>query len=202
MALTTAEIDALRFHLGYGNINVGALPYTPDGFYELFHTTIGPNLSSGAETTATTPVTGAGPATITPTSMTGIDVHTRLVVDVGTDAETVIVRSVTPTTFTATFAKAHPASGYPVAVESGTTRLRALLASAEAAYSTLRSSQVTQTAGIKQLGQGEIEWFEGAAVYRDTLTHYLGIVELISSLVRVPNMRSSRRRAATRLETY
>ena len=53
MVLTASEVEAIRFHLGYGNINVGAYPYTPDGFYELFTDVVAANLSTGAETTAT-----------------------------------------------------------------------------------------------------------------------------------------------------
>ena len=54
--LTTAEIENLRFHLGYGNLQVGAYPYTPDGFFELFTNVIKPYLSDAEATSATTAI--------------------------------------------------------------------------------------------------------------------------------------------------
>jgi hypothetical protein len=33
--LTSAEIEAVRFHLDYGNISVGGYPYTPEGYFDL-----------------------------------------------------------------------------------------------------------------------------------------------------------------------
>lgn len=51
----------------------------------------------------------SGSQTVTPGTMTGIYAGTKLVIDTGTDQETVAVASVTATTFTATFAKSHAA---------------------------------------------------------------------------------------------
>lgn len=63
---------------------------------------------SGANTTSSTAVGGAGSATITPASMHGIFVGESLAISGGTGtAETVVVTAVTNTTFTATFAGAH-----------------------------------------------------------------------------------------------
>ncbi len=58
-------------------------------------------------------VPGAGAATITPTSMTGIVVNLALTCDTGGSQEVVIVTAVTATTFTATFATAH-AAGFAI----------------------------------------------------------------------------------------
>lgn len=185
MTLSTAELDSLRFHLGYGNINVGAYPLTPEGFYELFYNVISPNLSTNTETTSTTAVTAATTTAITLGSVSNIAVNTRLVVDVGDLAEIVTVKSISGSAVTCYFANAHPASGYPVAVMSGLTRLRLLVHSADKAWSTMQSASVTSSAGIKQLGNGEIEWFPGGAVYRQVLEHYNGIVSQIARLVRV-----------------
>jgi hypothetical protein len=184
MALTSSEVEALRFHLRYGNVDVGAYPYTPDGFKELFNQVVAPNLTTEAETTATTDIT-PGTVVVTPTSMIGIAVNVRLVVDVGDEAEVVVAKSATATTFSATFKLAH-AGGYPIAVESGVARLRLLLHSAGKAWDKLKSSSITQSAGLKGLGKGQIEWFQGGQVLRDTANHYRAIVAEISSLVRVP----------------
>lgn len=61
-----------------------------------------------ATTTATTAVTGAGSATITPASMAGIFVGQTLAISGGTGtAENVVVTAVTSTTFSAIFANTH-----------------------------------------------------------------------------------------------
>jgi len=188
--LTTAEIESLRFHLGYGQIGIGAYPSTPDGFYELFHDVIQPYLTSGEETSSTT-VIAAGAATVTPLSMTSIAVHTQLVVDVGDLAEIVVVKSVTGTTFTAVFAFAHPVTGYPIAVLSGVSRLRMLLWLADKAWGVIQSGSSSSassllTGGLKKVD--EIEWHPSGSTMTTQearVLDYRNIQALISSLVRV-----------------
>jgi len=189
--LTDAEVESLRFHLGYGQIGLGAYPSTPDGFYELFHDVIQPYLTSGEETSSTTAIV-AGAATVTPLSMTGIAVHAQLVIDVGDLAEIVVVKSVTATTFTAVFAFAHPASGYPIAVLSGVSRLRMLLWLADKAWGLIQSGSSSSsssllTGGLKKVD--EIEWHPSGSTMttmQSYVANYRNILALISSLVRVP----------------
>jgi hypothetical protein len=199
MTLSVSEIENLRFHLGYGNIGVGAYPYTPDGFYELFNDVVSPNLTTGNETSSTTAVTAGTTATITVVSATGIAVHTRLVIDTGDQAETVVVKAILGTSVTAYFGTAHAVTGYPVCVESGVTRLRTLLHSADKAWATLQSASVTSSAGIKQVDRGAIEWFPDGSVFSQTLGHYKGIVAQIARLVRVMPVGMGR---VTQLEAY
>jgi len=190
--LTTAEVESLRFHLGYGQIGIGGYPYTPDGFYELFHGVIEPNLTSGEETSSTTAIV-AGAATVTPLAMTGIAVHTQLVIDVGDLAEIVVVKSVTGSTFTAVFAFAHPATGYPIAVLSGVSRLRMLLWLADKAWGLIQSGSSTSSSstllggGLKSVD--EISWYPSGSTMTTMeawVSNYRNIQALISSLVRVP----------------
>lgn len=185
MALTDAEVGSLRFHLGYGNISVAARPYTPDNFYEVFNSIVSPNLSTGTETSATTAITANSTTTVTPASMTGIVAYGQLVIDTGEEAEVVMVKAVDATTFTAAFTKAHATTGYPVATMSGVARLRLLLHTADRVWAKLQDKSITSTAGLKQLGKGEIEWFGGGTVLKETLDHYRGVVASISDLVRV-----------------
>lgn len=185
MALTDAEVDALRFHLGYGNISVAARPYTPENFYEVFTTIISPNLSTGTETSATTAITASTTAAVTPVAMTGIAAYGQLVIDTGEEAEVVMVKAVGATTFTAAFTKAHAATGYPIATMSGVARLRLLLHTADRVWQKMQDKSITSTAGLKQLGKGEIEWFGGGTVLRETADHYRSVVRSISDLVRV-----------------
>lgn len=204
MSLSTAEIESLRFHLGYGQVAI-ANPYTPDGFLEVFAQVVAPNLGTGTETTASTAVIAGSSTTITPVSMADIVVSAQLVVDVGEACEIVWVRSVTSTTFTAAFTLAHPASGYPVLVMSGKARLRFLLGVCDRLWQKMQSPDVSDSLGIKQLGRGEIEWFGTTAVYDALSTQYLSTVNQLSSVVRVPvneDTRSPRRSGSDDLEAY
>jgi hypothetical protein len=200
MALTDYEVQSLRAHLGFGNVGANAYPYTPDGFREVFRDVIAPNLEDGPETTAATAITAGSTTTVTPASMTGITVGARLVVDVGDDAEIVLVRSVTLTTFTAKFALAHPASGYPVAVMSGVQRVRLLLHACDKAWQTANSSTVSESAGLKKVD--EIEWFAPGAVRLETRAHYRDIVWALSDLVRVEPAWAHTKRKRNNLEPY
>jgi hypothetical protein len=185
VALTNSEIENLRFLLGWGNLTTAAYPYTPDGFYEVFYDIVAPNLTEGAETTASVAISAAGIATITPASMTDIVAYARLVIDVGDDDETVTVRAVTATTFSARFTLAH-AAPYLIAVESGLTRLRGLMARAFKVLSEKTGTKITSSAGLKMVGQGEVEWFGATSALMATDAQFLAIRREISSLVRVP----------------
>jgi hypothetical protein len=203
--LTPEEIENLRFHLGYGNLQVGAYPWTPDGFFELFTNVIALYLSAGPETNATTAVdASAGPVivTVTPTAMTGIGANVRLVIDNGDDVETVVVKSVTATTFTAKFALSHDVSGYPIAVETGVTRLRELLHAADRVYKALLSPALTAIAGLQSVDKGEVVWFHGQAVQRAILAQYQEIIIQLSRLTRVEPVGGLDAGPVTRLEAY
>jgi hypothetical protein len=185
MALSTSEVESLRFHLGFGNISVDAYPYTADGFQALFEQVIAPNLTGSTETTATTAITAGTSATVTPASMTGIVPYAKLVVDVGDDVELVVVRTVTATTFSAKFTKAHPAAGYPIALMGGHARLRMLLNQADVAWQAMQDASIGATAGLKQVDKGDVEWFPSFQVLKDRTKHYHSIIDQIGMLVRV-----------------
>ena len=199
MALTAGEVEALRRHLQYGNIGVGAYPNTPDGFYEVFYDVISPYLSTGTETSATTAITANTTTTVTPASMTGIAVYGRLVVDADEAAEVVTVKAVTATTHVAAFKKAHAASGYPIATDSGVARLRLLLNDADKAFATMTGSTITSSAGLKSVGRGAVEWFGAGAVLSAVQQQYRAILDQIAGLVQVPVNGDGR---TTRLESY
>lgn len=198
--LTNTEVERLRGHLGYGMIQVGGYPWTPDGFFELFYNVIAQYLSSAAETTATTAITANTIAVVTPASMTGIAVNERLIVDVADDAEIVTVKAVTLTTFTARFLKAHTAAGYPISIDSGVPRLRYLLTQADLAWAALLDKSVGNSSGLKSLAREEVVWFGPYAVLKGKLDHYKAIVLEIARLIRVepvpyPDERSSQMEA-------
>jgi hypothetical protein len=200
MALTDSEVESLRFHLGYGNIGEYGAPYTPDTFLEMFQGIVSPNLSEGAETSATTSVSAGATTVVTPAAMTGITAYTTLVVDTGDQAEAVVVKAVTATTFTAHFLKDHATSGYPIAVMGGVARLRLLLWDADAAWRALTGSSTGSSSGIKQVD--EISFFgEGTSVLDGRSSHYRSIVATIAALVQVPP-KGADGQCNARLEAY
>jgi hypothetical protein len=182
MAVSDDELESLRFHLGYGNVDSGAYPYTPDGFKELFGQVIQPNLTSGAQTTATTSAS-AGISSVTVVSLTDIAANTRLVVDVGDAVEIVVVRGVSGSAFSAAFTAAHEAP-FPVAVMGGEQRLRLLLHRADAAWQAMQAGDVTDVAGIKRI-EGDVEWFPGGNTLKERRATYRNIVCELSRLCRV-----------------
>jgi hypothetical protein len=203
MALTSSEIQSLRYHLGYGAIGI-ASPYLPDTFLELFRDVVAPNLETGTSTTSATSVAAAGTATIVVLNATDITARTRLVVDVGDKEETVTVRAVSGTSITADFANTHTSTPYPVAIESGETRLRSLLSAADAAHTKMTATTAIDSAGLKRAE--DIEWYPDGmtgivgGVIGAQLRAYRQIVMQLSSLVRVQPVWATNR--ATGVETY
>lgn len=183
--LTANEIENTRFHLGYGCIQVGGYPWTPDGFFELFTNVIAQYLSVAAETTAATAIAANSVTVVTPAAMTGITANERLIVDSADDAEVVVVKAVTGSSFTARFIKSHTSAGYTIAVESGASRLRFLLHQADLAWQAMMDKEVTASIGLKSLAREEIVWFGPYSVLKGRLDHYASIVAQISRLIRV-----------------
>lgn len=203
MALTDAEVESLRFLLGWSNLGIRAYPFTSDLWWESMYGVVRPSLTEGAETTASVAIATAGVFTVTPASMTDIVPFARLNIDVGEDEETVTVRATTPTTFSARFAKAH-AAPYMIAVESGLTRARSLMRKAFVTLEQLTGTKILSSAGLKMVGQGEVEWFGPTAVLMATNAQLMAIRQQLSSLVRIPIRCEEDEQCAPtqRLETY
>lgn len=186
MALTTAEIEQVRFHLGWGNLSQYTELYSGDGYWFQFSEIVSPYLSTGTETSATTAITAGSTAVVTPLTITGITAMCQLVVDAAEQAEVVTVKVVTATTFTAHFVKAHASSGYPIATMSGLARLRLLLHDAECAHRALTDIGIADTAGLKSVDKQDVVFQDGGSVRRERLAHYHMIQAALSALVRVP----------------
>lgn len=202
--LTDEEVQAVRFHLGFGNLDGHTADlYTGDGYLALFEDVVRDSLQGGAETTATTTVAAGATVPVTVGDITDIAARTQLVVDVGDDAEVVVVRSISGSTFTAKFTNAHT-QPYPVAVMSGEARLRMLLWTADVAWIKCQDSGITDASGLKSLDNGGIVWKDGAdaTVLAETLNHYRAIVWQISSLVRVRPAWANQAAARSTLEAY
>lgn len=129
MALLDAELNRIRFELGFNLLEIGAEPYI--GVTAIFENVVQPYTRAGAATTSSTAVTAAAEptlVTLTLASATGFDAGARVVVDVDARQEIVTVRSVAGSTISAFLQLAHPA-GYPVTVEGGESIIREILAS-------------------------------------------------------------------------
>jgi len=188
VTLSTSEIDSLRFHLGYGNLTDNASLYTADGFQMVFEQVISPNLSTGTEDASTTAVVAGSTTVITLTDASEFVIYSKAMIDVGDDAEIVVVKAqVTggPETITAKFAKAHGAAGYPVATMSGKARLRFMLSEAERLWEDISGKSVTATAGIKSIGRGQVEWFANGSALRSKVKQYQELQRQIATLCRV-----------------
>jgi hypothetical protein len=198
MPLTDAEVESLRFHLGYGNIDgVGASAYSPDGFLELFRDVVAPNLTGDVETTASTSAS-EGISSVTVADTTGIVAHARLLVDVGDAAELVTVRAVSGSAFTAAFTAEH-AAPFPVALWGGHARLRRLLHFADTLWQAKQSSDVADVAGLKRI-EGDVEWFPGGNTLEEREAAYQRVVLELWRLCQVEPRTFDKR--TSQLEVY
>jgi len=204
VTLSSAEIESLRFHLGYGNVGLGALPYTQDGYWSVFDSIVSPYLGTGTETSATTAITAGSTTVVTPAAMTGIAVYGQLVIDVDDLTEVVTVKAATISTFTATFAKAHADTGYPIATMSGKARLRMLLREADAAWREVSGVSIAASSGLKSVDKADVVWQDSGSsnpALSGRLFHYRTVVSSISALVRVP-IRGADQYHAVMLEAF
>lgn len=166
MALTDAELQKIRYELGYVNLDVAAEPYV--GIASFFTQVLQPYLLSGASTTSTTTVVAAGtptPQTITLTSATGISVGDILIVDADARQERATLQSLSGSSATMQLSLAHGPGSYSVVVEGAEAIIRDILRElrllssgmngASSSFSSLRSR-----VGIKSV-IGEVDFFGG-----------------------------------------
>lgn len=107
-------------------------------------------------TSTATAVTVAGNASLVLASIAGIEVGTKLVLDVDAAREVVTVRSVTGSTVSVLCRQTH-AGTYPVEIESGVTIVEGILAELDTVA--LQRRQQLSSAGVKRVD--EIEFFGG-----------------------------------------
>lgn len=184
-ALSDMEVEHLRFLMGYGNLGPMSVPYSPDGFRELFSLVVRPNLSTANETSLVVAVE-AGPAEgMQLIDVAGIAPGTRLSVDVGEDAEDTVARVVTGVWVTVRLAKPHPL-GCTVAIDSGIQRLRRAMHAAQRAYDLTTTADISQIAGIEQV-VGDVRYFSTSATRQERWRQFISIIDGISALIRVPH---------------
>lgn len=190
MALLESEIYRIRAELGYPVLTIGAEPYIEH--VAIFDQVIQPYIESGAQTTSTTTVaatTDPTPSTLTLASSTGFHLGEIVIVDVDARQERVTVEAIAGSTITVLLTKAH-AGSYPVTVEGGESIVRGILGRLRDADDRLLSA--AQTAGLKSVGRGAVEWYgSGGATIVGTLKDLKNYHRNeLAACLGVPNMRN------------
>lgn len=184
MALTDAEIQRIRYELGYPNLETAAEPYI--GIAAVFEQVIQPYTLGGAATTSSTPVTAA--TTPTPTSIvlasaTGVAAGNVIVVDVDARQERATIASISGATITVQLSLAHTGT-YPVVVEGGESIIRDILKELRLLASGMNGSAGVMTTLQSRLGLkkvDDVEFFGGgntlASQGVDPLTQIINLRE-------------------------
>ena len=152
--LTTAEMWRIRAELFDNVLNMSAVPWIDvRSIYDVIQANV--SSSSTPPTSSSTAVTSAGPTVLTLASVTGLDVASRIVLDVDAAREVVTVRAISGLTVSVVCTKTHSGT-YPVEIESALTIVRGTLADLEAIDQQERIA--IPQAGVKRVD--EIEFFE------------------------------------------
>ncbi len=192
MALLDSEILRIKYELGYPLMAIGAEPRIDH--VAIFDQVVQPYLETGAATTSSTAVTAAStptPVTLTLASGTGFASGAVVVIDVDSRQERVTAQNVSGASLTVLLSLAHTGT-YPVTVEGGEAIVREILAR-------LRDigGQVTQsasTAGLKSVGRGAVEWYEGgsSSSFESLIATQASQRDELASAIGVPNLRNQR----------
>lgn len=177
MALTDAEIQRIRYELGYPNLDTAAEPYI--GIAAVFTQVIQPYTLGGVSTTSSTPVTAA--STPTPQSLvlsdaTGFSAGAVVSVDVDGRQERATIQSISGSSITVQLLLAHSGT-YPVVLEGGESIIRDILAELRRVSDAI--GNLRDRVGLKRAD--EIEFFGGGQTLAsqgiDPMTHTLNLRE-------------------------
>jgi len=202
MALTAAEVARLKAELGYNVLAVGAEPYI--GITRLFENVIQEYVTSGTETTSTTPVSAATsptPVALTLASATGITAGATVIIDVDSRQEQATVQAISGASMTVQLMKAHSGT-YPVVLEGPESIIREYLMKLRALTAPGGTyDKSLSRAGIKRVD--EIEFFGdamGASGRKDIAALQRHYRNELASILGVPNLRD--RGAGGALSSY
>lgn len=177
MALTDAEIQRIRFELGYPNFDVAAEPYI--GIHAFFTQVMQKYLLSGATTTSSTAVSASTtptPQTLTLASAAGFAVGNVVVVDVDARQERATLSAVVGNLVTVQLTKEHSGT-FPVTIEGAESFIRDILNELRILTTGMNGqpgtiSSVRSRVGLKKVD--DVEFFGGgntlASQGRDPLT--------------------------------
>lgn len=189
MALSTSELERVKYELGYNALEIGALPYV--GYVALFDSVLLPFLNAGATTTSATAVvastSGPTPVALTVGSAIGFTVYSRAVVDVDARQETATISDVTGNVVTLQLSFAHSGT-YPVTVEGGETMIRLALKRCVAVADRLLSA--LSAAGLKRAE--EVEWYPSGVQSKGALetlrAEQMRLRDELASLIGIQNL--------------
>lgn len=199
MALTTAELQRIKFELGFNVLSLGAEPFI--GVSLLFENIIAPYMTAGAATTSTTTVEAASAPTsvaVTLASATGFAAGARVWFDVDDAQESATVQSISGAVVTVALKNAH-AGVYPVSVDGGEAIVRELLARILAV-----KAELAQTFGEGSLKKvDEIEFYgTGATLFASTGKALMFWRDELASVLGAPNMWRMKRAAGSNVSMY
>ncbi len=177
MALTDAEIQRIRYELGYPNLNTAVEPYI--GIVAVFEQVIQPYTLGGAQTTSSTPVTAASTATpqsLTLADPTGFAAGAIVIVDVDSRQERATIQSLVGSMMTVQLSLAHTGT-YPITIEGGESIIRDILKELRLVADAI--GNLRDRVGLKRAD--EIEFFGGGQTLAsqgiDPMTHTLNLRE-------------------------
>lgn len=201
MALTNAELQRIKFELGYPSYNNAAAPYV-GGVLALFEQVIQPYLLGGVSTTSSTPVTAATeptPQTLTLASATGFSAGDVIVVDVDARQERATIQSLSGAAATVQLSLAHSGT-FPVVQEGTEGFIRDILRELRLISNGMNGNSGALTSMQSRLGikaiVGEVEFFGGgntlASQGVDPLTQLMKLREMwrdeLASALNVPRL--------------
>lgn len=177
MGLTASEIVKIKAELGYNVLTTGS-PYV-DSYLYLFEQIIQPFVDEQGETTSNTAIvssTAPTPVTLALADASDVPVGATVIIDVDSRQERVTVQSKSGNSITVLLTKPHSGT-YPVAVESGVTVVRDLLARIAEVKTTIAA--LRSRVGLKKVE--DIELFGGGSTLAsqgiDPLTQVLELRE-------------------------
>lgn len=213
MALTDAEVQRIRYELGYPNLSTSVEPYI--GIVAVFEQVIQPYTLGGATTTSATPVTAATaptPQTLTLASATGFAAGDVVVVDVDVRQERATIQSLSGASMTVQLSLAHSGT-YPVVVEGGESIIRDILRELRLISSGMNGqagtiSTIRSRVGLKKVD--DVEFFGGgntlASQGRDPLTSLFELREQwrdeLAQALGVPRLNDKRNSGGSEVSVY
>lgn len=199
MSLSTAELQRIKFELGYNVLSNGAEPFI--GVSMLFENIVAVYMTAGAATTSATTVVAASVPTnvaVTLASATGFSAGALAWVGVDDAQESATVQSISGAIITLALKNAH-AGTYPVTVDGGEAMVRELLSRIRAVKAEL--SGTFGEGALKKVD--EIEFYQtGASLFASTGKALMFWRDELASLLGITNMWRMKRAAGSSISMY
>lgn len=220
MAITNDEVLRAKAECGYNVIAIGAEAYALEGYVALFDRAIQPYLIDYQTTCATTVTAAASPTAVAltlasnpavpgnTTQPLAFSVGANVIVDVGPQAETSMVLTLSGLVINCTLSNAHGSLGaYPVKLRGGEQFVRDLFGRIDAINTHLNGTAIV-TAGIKKTDEAEF-YASGSGRRVATKDRFAALVEQRTNarrelclLLGIPYLPDYRRRGSDSFEPY